>query len=78
MLINTKDGLPNGVEEDRNTLSVFSISNYANTNNKGGMLKVNKKMTVAPYILNSTPGSKGTWVGETMAKTTFNYNSSEM
>lgn len=62
MLINTKDGLSNGVEDNRHTISVFSVTNYAHSKNKAGILKVKKDMGLVPYLLNSSPTKRGSWV----------------
>lgn len=62
MLINTRDGLSQGVGETSNTLSVFSVTNYANSGNKAGILKITKNFAVTPYLLNSSPSKKGLWV----------------
>ena len=61
MLINTRDGLKDGVSDTGNTLSIFSITNYGNTNNKAGVLKINKDLSLLPYLLNSSPSKKGQW-----------------
>jgi hypothetical protein len=44
MIINTKDGLKNGVEDDGPILSISSIPNYGNTLNKGCILKITKDL----------------------------------
>lgn len=62
MLINTKDGILDGVEQESHVLSVFSVTNYANTNNKAGILKIGKNLTLSPYVMNSSPSKKGSWV----------------
>ena len=67
MLINTKDGLANGIEEGKCCLSVFSVSNYSKTNNKGGILRVNKDLNVVPYIIKGFNG-KINWIGENNIK----------
>lgn len=61
-MINTKDGLANGIEEGRCTLSIFSVSNYSKSGNKGGILRINKDLNVIPYIIKGTNG-KVNWVG---------------
>lgn len=62
MLINTKDALTNGVEENKCILSVFSVPNYPKQNNKGGILRINKNLEVVPHILKGSPSSKAIWV----------------
>ena len=44
MIIDTKDGLKNGVEDDGLILSISSIPNYANSLNKGCILKITKDL----------------------------------
>ena len=68
MLINTRDGLPHGVDEAGHTLSVFSVTNYGNSQNKAGVLRINKDMSLVPYLLNSSPSKKGQWVTEVKNK----------
>ena len=62
MLVNTRDGLPHGVDEDKHTLSVFSVPNYNNSSNKAGILKINKNLSLVPYLLNSSPTKRGAWL----------------
>ena len=73
MLINTRDGLPHGVDEEKHTLSVFSVTNYANSNNKAGILKINKNLSLVPYLLNCSPTKKGCWVLELQTKSNINF-----
>ena len=75
MLVNTRDGLTNGVEEDSSSVSIFSVSNYANTNNKGGILKINKNLSVVPYLLNSSPSKRANWVGNVSMKSSLAFSS---
>ncbi len=42
MIINTKNGLKLGVEDDGPVLSICSIPNYANSQNKGCIIKITK------------------------------------
>ena len=76
MLINTRDGIPNGVDEDHHTLSIFSVSNYAN-NNKAGILKINKNLSLVPYLLNSSPSKRGNWVNTISMKSSLSFTSVE-
>lgn len=69
MLINTRDGLPQGVDEERLTLSVFSVANFAQSNNKAGILKVNKNHSLVPYLLPTSPTKRGQWVADLPPKT---------
>ncbi len=69
MLINTRDGLPQGVDEEKHTLSIFSVTNYSQSNNKAGILKINKNLSLVPYLLNSSPTKKGSWVLDLPTKT---------
>jgi glycine cleavage system H lipoate-binding protein len=78
MLINTKDGLPQGVDEEKNTLSVFSVSNYANCTGKAGILKINKNLSLVPYLLNNSPTKKGSWVPEIQTKSNLSFTSAEL
>lgn len=77
MLVNTKDGLLHGVDEEKNVLSVFSVTNYANTNNKAGILKINKNLSLVPYLLNSSPSKKGSWLLDLPSKNNLNFTSIE-
>jgi hypothetical protein len=78
MIINTRDGLPQGVDEEKHTLSVFSITNYAQSNNKAGILKINKNHSIVPYLLNSSPTKKGSWLIDIPpAKNPLSFNSIE-
>lgn len=63
MLINTQDGLANGIEQSKYTLSIFSVPNYHKKNNKGGVLRINKNLSVIPQILKGS-SSKAIWVSE--------------
>lgn len=40
-------------------MSVFTAPNFANKNNKGCMLKINKNLEVAPQIIKSIQGPPG-------------------
>jgi hypothetical protein len=53
MIINSRDGLANGIEESKYELSIFSVSNFNNKNNKGCILKINKNLEVIPQMLKS-------------------------
>lgn len=77
MFINTKDGLQNGIEEGKSTLSVFSVSNYSKGNNKAGILRVNKDLNVVPYIIKGS-SNKINWVGENNFKINQNFSETEM
>jgi len=77
MLVNTRDGLPHGVDEEHHTLSVFSVTNYASTNNKAGILKINKNLSLVPYLLNSSPSKRGNWVTTLPVKTNLTFTSVE-
>ena len=68
MLINTKDGLENGIEEGKISLSVFSVSNYGKLTNKACILRVNKDLNIVPYVINGV-NSKVGWIGEGALKT---------
>lgn len=61
MLINTKDGLQNGIEEGKVALSVFSVSNYSKSNNKASILRVNKDLNVVPYVIKGL-NTKVNWI----------------
>lgn len=74
MLINTQDGIQNGISEDRNTLSIFSVTNYGGSNNKGGVLKINKNLQIIPYLVNGSPTKRGSWVTENTTKTGLIFN----
>lgn len=63
MLINTKDGLENGIQEGKVSLSVFSVSNYGKLSNKACILRVNKDLNIVPYVINGVAGKVG-WIGE--------------
>jgi hypothetical protein len=77
MIINTRDGLFQGVDEDKNTLSVFSVTNYANTSNKAGILKIGKNHLITPHLINSSPTKKGSWVLELSTRSNLNFTSIE-
>jgi hypothetical protein len=77
MLINTRDGLPQGVDEERHTLSVFSVANFAQSNNKAGILKVNKNHSLVPYLLPSSPTKRGQWVTDLPPKTGISLTQAE-
>ena len=68
MVINTRDGISNGVEENKCVLSVFSVPNYANKSNKGGILRINKNLEVIPQILKGSATSRSAWVSDQHAK----------
>lgn len=63
MIINTKDGLENGVEENKCVLSIFSVPNYGSRANKGAILRINKNLQVIPHILKGS-GQKPNWLSE--------------
>lgn len=73
--MNTRDGLPHGVNEENQTLSVFSITDYANLNNKAGILKISKNLSIVPYLLDSSPTKRGNWVNNLPVKSTLNFTS---
>jgi arsenate reductase-like glutaredoxin family protein len=77
MLINTRDGLPQGVDEEKHTLSIFSVANFAQSNNKAGILKINKNLSLVPYLLGSSPTKKGSWVADLPPKTAITFTSVE-
>lgn len=77
MLINTRDGLPNGFDEKGHTLSIFSVTNYSNSNNKAGILKINKNLSLVPYLLNSSPSKRGNWLSEVQMKSSLAFTSVE-
>lgn len=60
-IITTKDGLPNGFEDDR-MLSICSIPNFANSNNKGCILKITKDLEIAPCIVAPGNTKKTPWL----------------
>lgn len=68
MIINTRDGLPNGVEQSKYELSILTVSNFANRNNKGCILKINKNLEVIPQIIKAnqsvSQGKNIQWVNE--------------
>lgn len=71
MLINTKDGLANGVEEGKCVLSVFSVPSYSKMNNNGSILRINKNLSVIPHVLKSSSSHKALWVSEQQSKTSI-------
>lgn len=77
MLINTRDGLAQGVDEEKCTLSVFSVTNYAQSGNKAGVLKVNKNLSLVPHVLNCSPSKKGSWLLDLPAKSGLAFTSLE-
>lgn len=85
MIINTKDGLANGLEESKYELSILTVPNLGNKNNKGCMLKINKNLEVAPQILKSAtmPPSQNSsravqWVNENETKSNMQMNPIEL
>jgi hypothetical protein len=78
MLINTKDGLATGVDEEKNTLSVFSVSNYGHTAGKAGILKISKNLSLVPYLLNNSPTKKGSWVPDIQTKSNLSFTAAEL
>ena len=76
MIINTKDGLENGIEESKCALSIFSVANYGALNNKGGILRINKNLQVIPHILKGSPSRKNEWLSENL-KTNLTLNEGE-
>ena len=77
MLVNTRDGLKHGVDEAGHTLSVFSITNFGNSQNKAGVLKINKDLSLVPCLLNSSPTKKGQWAHEVAAKSGLTFTALE-
>jgi hypothetical protein len=45
------------------------VANFAQSNNKAGILKVNKNHSLVPYLLPSSPTKRGQWVAELPPKT---------
>lgn len=76
MLINSKDGLANGLEEGKCSLSVFSVSNYGRNTNKGCILRINKDLGVVPYMIKGMP-TKANWVSESTFRINHNYSEGE-
>ena len=64
-----------GVDEEKCTLSIFSVTNYAQSSNKAGILKINKNLSLVPYLLNSSPTKKGSWVLDLPAKSGLSFTS---
>jgi len=75
MLINTRDSLPQGVDEKEHTLSIYSVSDYGQSSNKAGIIKINKDLSLVPYLLNNSPGKKGNWVMDLPTKSNINFTS---
>ena len=75
MLINTKDGLQNGMEEGKVALSVFSVSNYSKSN-KACILRVNKDLNVVPYVIKGLSG-KANWITEGALKPNQTFSEDE-
>jgi hypothetical protein len=44
MIINTKETLPQGIEQNKYELSILSVTNLNNKNNQACMLKINKNL----------------------------------
>ena len=73
-MINSKDGLKNGCEEDGITLSINTIPNYANSNCKGCILKITKELEIAPCLINPTGLKQTPWVTELSTKVNIPMN----
>jgi hypothetical protein len=76
-IISAKDGLMNGFENER-MLSICSIPNYGNANNKGCILKITKEHEIAPCIVAGGNGKKTLWVNELNTKTNIMMNEGEV
>ena len=76
-IISTKDGLPSGFEDDR-ILSICSIPNYGNSNNKGCILKITKEHEIAPCIVSAGNSKKTPWINELNTKVNIAMNESEV
>mgnify|MGYP001951845741 CR=1 FL=1 len=75
--MNTKDGLPHGVDEYNNILSVFSVPNYGSSTNKAGILKIGKDLSLVPHLLDGSPTRQTKWVNNLPIKSTLNFTSNE-
>ena len=53
------------------------MTNYANTENKAGILKISKNLSLVPYLMNSSPTKRGNWVNNLPVKSTLNFTSVE-
>jgi hypothetical protein len=49
-------------------LSISSIPNFGNSNNKGCILKITKELQIAPCIVASSNSKKSPWVNELNTK----------
>lgn len=65
------------MDEHGHTLSLFSVTNYNNSGNKAGMLKINKNLSLGPHLLNASPGKKGPWLTEVNVKSNLPLTSVE-
>ena len=77
MIINTKDGLESGVEEQGHTLSVFSVTDFAHSQNKAGMLKINKDLSLLPCLINSSNMKNSYWLPDIPTKTALSFTAQE-
>ncbi len=78
MLINTRDGLARGVDDEtHHTLSVFSATNFANSNNKACVLRINKNFNIAPLLIEGSPTKKSLWVCDVPIKSNLTFNPAE-
>lgn len=59
-------------------LSICSIQNYGNGNNKGCILKITKEHEIAPCIVSGVNSKKTLWVNELNTKTNIMMNESEV
>jgi glycine cleavage system H lipoate-binding protein len=75
-LINTRDNVNQSVEEEGHTLSICSVSNSTTSNVKGGLLKINKNLSLVPYLL-SSGSRKGGWVTDLQMKSNLPFTSAE-
>lgn len=62
------------VEEEGHTLSVCSVSSSSQSSVKGGLLKINKNLSLVPYLLSSA-SRKGGWVTDLQMKSNLPFTS---
>lgn len=53
------------------------MSNYADSSSKAGILKINKQMSLVPYVLNSSPSKRGNWLNGLSMKSNLAFTSAE-
>lgn len=76
-MIRSRESIHEGYEADNSKISIFSVSNYGKSGGNAAILKITKGLDLVPHVLQSTPNSRGAWIGDVALKTGIIYTEEE-